>query len=170
MINVRGATPVYVAYTAFARRHRHFFGGIGFTVAIVIMAGIREELDHCDVPRPLRGAGITLIVAGILALLAAFAIPRLFSQAEQAKIDLGRAAVGRNGPIAKALKSYKWDMGAFPETDEGLQALFEKKDRGADERYKGPYLEGTYEELLGIYREVGREKGKAMIDALAFGF
>lgn len=29
--------------------------------------------------------------------------------------------------------------------------------------------EGTYEELLGIYREVGREKGKAMIDALAFG-
>jgi len=30
--------------------------------------------------------------------------------------------------------------------------------------------EGTYEELLDIYREVGKEKGKAMIDALAFGF
>jgi hypothetical protein len=30
--------------------------------------------------------------------------------------------------------------------------------------------EGTYEELLEIYREVGKEKGKAMIDALAFGF
>lgn len=30
--------------------------------------------------------------------------------------------------------------------------------------------EGTYEELLDIYQEVGREKGKAMIDALAFGF
>ncbi len=30
--------------------------------------------------------------------------------------------------------------------------------------------EGTYEELLEIYQEVGREKGKAMIDALAFGF
>jgi len=44
------------------------FAGLGFTLAIVIMAGIREELDHCDVPRPLRGAGITLIVAGILAL------------------------------------------------------------------------------------------------------
>jgi len=43
-------------------------GGLGFTLAIVIMAGIREELDHCDVPTPLRGAGITLIVAGILAL------------------------------------------------------------------------------------------------------
>ena len=45
-----------------------FFGGLGFTLAIVIMAGIREELDRCDVPKPLQGAGITLIVAGILAL------------------------------------------------------------------------------------------------------
>jgi electron transport complex protein RnfA len=44
------------------------FGGVGFTVAIVIMAGIREELDVCDVPQPLRGAGITLIIAGILAM------------------------------------------------------------------------------------------------------
>jgi electron transport complex protein RnfA len=44
------------------------FGGVGFTIAIVIMAGIREELDYCDVPKPLEGAGITLIVAGILAM------------------------------------------------------------------------------------------------------
>ena len=45
-----------------------FSGGIGFTVAIVIMAGIREELDNADVPAPLKGAGITLITAGIMAL------------------------------------------------------------------------------------------------------
>ncbi len=44
------------------------FGGIGFTLAIVLMAGMREELDLCDVPKALRGAGITLIVAGILAM------------------------------------------------------------------------------------------------------
>ena len=42
--------------------------GLGFTMALVIMSGIREELDIADVPKPLRGAGITLIVAGILAL------------------------------------------------------------------------------------------------------
>ena len=42
--------------------------GAGFTIAIVIMAGLREELDMCDVPAPLRGPGIALIVAGILAL------------------------------------------------------------------------------------------------------
>jgi electron transport complex protein RnfA len=44
------------------------FGGLGFTIAIVIMAGIREELDFCDVPEALKGPGITLLVAGILAL------------------------------------------------------------------------------------------------------
>ena len=43
-------------------------GGVGFTIAIVLMAGIREELDLCDVPKPMKGPGITLIVAGILAL------------------------------------------------------------------------------------------------------
>jgi len=45
-----------------------FFAGAGFLLAIVIMAGIREELDHCDVPACLKGPGITLIIAGILSL------------------------------------------------------------------------------------------------------
>lgn len=42
--------------------------GGGFTLALVIMAGIREELDFADIPLPLQGAGITLIIAGLLAL------------------------------------------------------------------------------------------------------
>jgi len=45
-----------------------FFGGVGFTLAIVLMAGIREELDAADIPEPLKGPGITLITAGIMAL------------------------------------------------------------------------------------------------------
>ncbi|OQX19360.1 MAG: RnfA-Nqr electron transport subunit [Desulfobacteraceae bacterium IS3] len=44
------------------------FGGVGFTIAIVIMAGIREELDLCDIPKPFKGPAITMIVAGILAM------------------------------------------------------------------------------------------------------
>ncbi|HNQ22601.1 MAG TPA: Rnf-Nqr domain containing protein [Phycisphaerae bacterium] len=43
-------------------------GGIGFTLAITIMAGIREHIQFSDVPKCLRGAGITLLVAGILAM------------------------------------------------------------------------------------------------------
>ena len=42
--------------------------GCGFTLALLIMAGIREELECCDIPKPLQGAGITLIIAGLLAL------------------------------------------------------------------------------------------------------
>ena len=45
-----------------------FGSGLGFTLAIVLMAGIREELALADVPEPLKGAGIALIVAGIMAL------------------------------------------------------------------------------------------------------
>jgi len=42
--------------------------GIGFTVAICIMAAIREELALSDVPEALQGAPITLITAGLLTL------------------------------------------------------------------------------------------------------
>lgn len=42
--------------------------GVGFTLALVIMAGIREELRFSDIPEHLQGAGITLIIAGMLAL------------------------------------------------------------------------------------------------------
>ena len=42
--------------------------GIGFTLAICIMAGIRETLELADVPECLQGAPITLITAGLLTL------------------------------------------------------------------------------------------------------
>ncbi|MEJ5287343.1 MAG: Electron transport complex protein RnfA [Candidatus Kapaibacterium sp.] len=43
-------------------------GGIGFSIALILMASIREELDLADVPKPMQGAPITLIIAGCLAL------------------------------------------------------------------------------------------------------
>jgi len=45
-----------------------FGAGMGFTLVMFIMAGIREQLDFADVPKPLQGAPITLIIAGLLAL------------------------------------------------------------------------------------------------------
>lgn len=45
-----------------------FGAGLGFTLAICIMAGIRENLKLADVPECLQGAPITLITAGILTL------------------------------------------------------------------------------------------------------
>ena len=43
-------------------------GGIGFTIAIVLFASLRERVDKADCPECFRGYPITLIAAGLLAL------------------------------------------------------------------------------------------------------
>lgn len=40
----------------------------GFTLALVLFAGIREHLQLVDVPKPMRGVPIALVCAGLLAL------------------------------------------------------------------------------------------------------
>ncbi|WPC44825.1 RnfABCDGE type electron transport complex subunit A [Clostridium sp. JS66] len=42
--------------------------GVGFALAIVLMASLREKLALADVPKPLEGLGIAFILAGMLAL------------------------------------------------------------------------------------------------------
>jgi H+/Na+-translocating ferredoxin:NAD+ oxidoreductase subunit A len=45
-----------------------FAGGLGFSLVLILMAGIREEIEFNDVPSVLKGAPLTLITAGLLAL------------------------------------------------------------------------------------------------------
>lgn len=45
-----------------------FGAGLGFTLALILMAGIRERLEKSNVPRPLRGAPIAFISAGLISL------------------------------------------------------------------------------------------------------
>ena len=42
--------------------------GIGWMLAIVCIAAIREKLKYSDIPAPLRGIGITFIVTGLMAI------------------------------------------------------------------------------------------------------
>lgn len=42
--------------------------GIGWTLAICLLGAIREKLAYSDVPRPLRGLGITFITVGLMAM------------------------------------------------------------------------------------------------------
>ena len=42
--------------------------GAGFTLALVLMAGIREKLELATVPDVVRGTALTLMIAGILSL------------------------------------------------------------------------------------------------------
>lgn len=45
-----------------------FATAVGFLMALLIFAGIREQLELADVPRPMRGVPVALITAGILAM------------------------------------------------------------------------------------------------------
>jgi Na+-transporting NADH:ubiquinone oxidoreductase subunit E len=42
--------------------------GVGWTLAIVLMAAVREKLKYSDIPDGLKGLGITFITAGLMAL------------------------------------------------------------------------------------------------------
>ena len=45
-----------------------FGSGLGWMLAILAMAGIRQKMVNAKVPGPLAGAGISLIIAGIMAI------------------------------------------------------------------------------------------------------
>jgi electron transport complex protein RnfA len=42
--------------------------GAGFTLALVLIAGLRERLDFAEVPSVVKGTALTLLIAGILSL------------------------------------------------------------------------------------------------------
>ena len=42
--------------------------GLGWFLAIVCLAGIREKMEYNDVPKPLQGLGITFITVGLMAM------------------------------------------------------------------------------------------------------
>lgn len=41
---------------------------VGFTIAIVLMAGIREKIEYNDVPESFKGTPIVLVTAGLMAI------------------------------------------------------------------------------------------------------
>ena len=42
--------------------------GLGWALAIVCLAAIREKMEYCDIPKPLKGVGITFITVGLMAM------------------------------------------------------------------------------------------------------
>ena len=45
-----------------------FGAGIGFLVAMVLFAGVRERMETCDIPKCLKGLPITLVAASLVAV------------------------------------------------------------------------------------------------------
>lgn len=43
-------------------------GGLGWTMAIAMMAGLRQKMGYSNVPAPLRGTGIIMLITGVIAM------------------------------------------------------------------------------------------------------
>ena len=42
--------------------------GVGFLIAIVLMAGIREKVEYNDIPKPFQGTAIVLVIAALMSI------------------------------------------------------------------------------------------------------
>lgn len=61
-------TNVQKEYTLLEGTVNGFATAVGFTIAIVILAGIREKMQYNDIPKAFRGMPIVLVSAGLMAI------------------------------------------------------------------------------------------------------
>lgn len=61
-------TNVSKSYDILTSTVNGFATALGFTIAIVILAGVRERTEHNDIPAAFKGMPITLITAGLMAI------------------------------------------------------------------------------------------------------
>lgn len=76
-----------------------------------------------------------IVVVIIIGLLAGLVLPQFIRQEEKAKLKTARAQIELLGT---ALDTFRLDVGRYPTSDEGLQALRQKP--GGIDRWDGPYL------------------------------
>ena len=61
-------TNVQKSYSILTSVVNGFATAAGFTIAIVILAGIREKIEYNDIPESFKGMPITMIAAGLMAI------------------------------------------------------------------------------------------------------
>lgn len=77
-----------------------------------------------------------LVVIAIIGLLAAYVGPKYFSQVGKSEQSVAKAQVDA---FARAVNTYRLDVGQFPSTDDGLAALTTRP--AGSSKWSGPYLE-----------------------------
>lgn len=77
-----------------------------------------------------------LVVMVIIGLLAGLVAPRYFEQIGKSNTKIARAQIESLG---KALDQFRLDVGAYPTTEQGLQALMTKPQDAP--HWSGPYLQ-----------------------------
>lgn len=64
MMSLLGITSMNIGYAVLYG----LFAGVGFTVSIVIMSGLRDKVDSLDIPKSLKGFPITMVSACFMAM------------------------------------------------------------------------------------------------------
>ena len=77
-----------------------------------------------------------LVVIVIIGLLAAYVGPKYFAQLGKSEVTVARAQMEA---FEKSLDTYRLDVGRYPTTEEGLQALVNAPSTAAG-KWNGPYL------------------------------
>lgn len=61
-------TNVQKSYSILTSVVNGFATAVGFTISIVILAGLREKMEYNDIPKPFQGMPIVLVTAGLMAI------------------------------------------------------------------------------------------------------
>lgn len=77
-----------------------------------------------------------LVVVAIIGLLAAFVGPRVFGHVGKSEVTTAKAQVEA---LSRALEAYRLDVGHFPDTTQGLNALMVRPQN--ETKWNGPYLQ-----------------------------
>jgi general secretion pathway protein G len=106
---------------------------------------LRLATPSCAAPRrqrcaiPASTAGFTLlellVVIVIIGLLAGLVAPRYFDQVSKSNTKIAKAQIDS---LEKALDEYRLDVGSYPTTEQGLEAL--NTHPQSVEKWAGPYL------------------------------
>ncbi|WEN43527.1 Type II secretion system protein G [Thauera sp. GDN1] len=87
----------------------------------------------------MRQRGFTLlellVVMVIIGLLAGYVGPRFFSQIGKSEVNTAKAQIDA---FEKGLDQYRLDLGRYPSSEQGLQALMAAP--AGESRWQGPYL------------------------------
>ena len=102
---------------------------------------IRTRLDRLVDARRRRRSGFTLIeilvVIVVIAILATLVAPNIFQNVGAAKSATAKSQIEMLGA---ALDAYRLDNGAYPTTQQGLAALWEKPTIDPPANWRAPYL------------------------------